>query len=47
MTRFKRDIDESLDRIKLHPKSYPVILKHHQYEYRKLIILSLYLCLLY
>ena len=38
MTRFKRDIDESLDRIKLHPKSYPVILKHHQYEYRKLII---------
>ena len=29
---------KNLERIKLHPKSHPVILKHHQYEYRKLII---------
>lgn len=38
LTKFKHDIDKNLERIKLHPKSHPVILKHHQYEYRKLII---------
>lgn len=38
LTKFKHDIDENLERIRLHPKSHPVILKHHQYKYRKLII---------
>ena len=38
LTKFKHDIDENLERIRLHPKSHPVILKHHRYEYRKLII---------
>lgn len=38
LTKFKQDIDENVDKIKLHPKSYPVILKHHQYDYRQLII---------
>lgn len=38
LTKFKHDIDENLERIRLHPKSHPVILKHHRYEYRKFII---------
>ena len=38
LTKFKHDIDENLERVRLHPKSHPVILKRHQYEYRKLII---------
>ena len=38
LTKFKHDIDENLERIRLHPKSHPIIFKRHQYEYRKLII---------
>lgn len=38
LTKCKHDIDENLGRIRLHPKSHPVILKRYQYEYRKLII---------
>ena len=38
LIKLKHDIDENLERIRLHPKSHPVILKRHQYEYRKLII---------
>ena len=38
LTKFKHDIDENLERIRLYQKSHPVILKRHQYEYRKLII---------
>lgn len=38
LTKFKHDIDENLERIMLYPKSHPVIIKRHQYEYRKLII---------
>lgn len=38
LTEFKHDIDENLERIRLHPKPHPIIVKRHQYEYRKLII---------
>lgn len=38
LIKLKHDIDENLERIRLHPKFHPVILKRHQYEYRKLII---------
>lgn len=38
LIKLKHDIDENLERIRLHPKSHTVILKRHQYEYRKLII---------
>lgn len=38
LTKFKHDIDKNLESIRSHPKSHPVTLKRHQYEYRKLII---------